>query len=400
MINREITYERTVNRSYMKIPSVPEESFDEKLMLKKHVFGLLPVEKCYVNGAGQYWYNISGRQALDAFCRVNPVGKHFFESLILRFCEQVDLLEWNLMDINCLVVDPELIFVNHNGDDIAFVVYPYNKGDLFMDLQQLMEFLLTKLNHSDVEAVSAAYKIYERILSEGFTISDLKTHILSARVENTVLEPESMAVRKEAVQKPAEAKTIQQQKLSDELQPVKEPQNRKTKLAGIVDERVALFKEKIENILAKMPFELLKAVKDKKNRKDNKKQEPLPTIVYPDEEQEEEVAAVHPTVCIAQMASEPRGVLICEEHGEFPDFQLEKSTCMLGKNPKVQCHLNRETISQFHVRIEYQEGNYYIEDLNSTNGTYVNDTPLAYKQKYCLATGDLLRFADVAYRFY
>ena len=170
MINREITYERTVNRSYMKIPAVQEESFDETLMLKKHIFGLLPVEKCYVNGLGQYWYNISGRQALDAFCRVNQVGKEFFESLILRLCEQVDLLEWNLLDSNCLVVDPELIFVNHSGDDVSFVVYPYNKGDLFLDLQQLMEFLLTKLNHSEPEAVSAAYKIYELILSEGFTM--------------------------------------------------------------------------------------------------------------------------------------------------------------------------------------------------------------------------------------
>lgn len=376
MINREITYERTVNRSYMKIPSVPEDSFDEKLMLKKHIFGLLPVEKCYVNGLGQYWYNISGRQALDAFCRVNQVGKEFFESLILRLCEQVDLLEWNLLDSNCLVVDPELIFVNHSGDDVSFIVYPCNKGDLFLDLQQLMEFLLTKLNHSEPKAVSAAYKIYELILSEGFTMSDLKNHILNARMENTVIEPQNMVVKTEST-------TDTEVNLSNKSR----SDSKIRKWLRFVQEKLAVFQEKFHW----KPGKLL----DKKATP-----ELPPTIIYPEDEEEEEVTQVHPTVCIAQMPAGPRGVLLCENHGEFPDFQLEKSTCMLGKNPKVQCHIDCETISQFHARIEYADGNYYIEDLNSTNGTQVNDEALAYKQKHCLVAGDLLRFADVTYRFY
>lgn len=374
MINREITYERTVNRSYMKIPAVQEESFDETLMLKKHIFGLLPVEKCYVNGLGQYWYNISGRQALDAFCRVNQVGKEFFESLILRLCEQVDLLEWNLLDSNCLVVDPELIFVNHSGDDVSFVVYPYNKGDLFLDLQQLMEFLLTKLNHSEPEAVSAAYKIYELILSEGFTMSDLKNYILNARMENTVIEPQNMAVKTESTE---DLEDTFSKKSGSNSKLRKESEKLEEKLIRFVKEKYTLLRKKLQ-----------------------RKPEPLPTIVYPEDEEEEEMVQVHPTVCIAQMPAGPRGVLQCENHGEFPDFQLERSTCIIGKNPKVQCHIDSETVSQFHARIEFQEENYYIEDLNSTNGTQVNDEPLAYKQKHCLVAGDLLRFADVTYRFY
>lgn len=384
MINREITYERTVNRSYMKIPAVQEESFDETLMLKKHIFGLLPVEKCYVNGLGQYWYNISGRQALDAFCRVNQVGKEFFESLILRLCEQVDLLEWNLLDSNCLVVDPELIFVNHSGDDVSFVVYPYNKGDLFMDLQQLMEFLLTKLNHSEPEAVSAAYKIYELILSEGFTMSDLKNHILNARMENTVIESRSMAVKTENT---IETEINPTNKNISDSKTRETPRKLEEKLLRFVQEKTARFREKLH---WKSGIFL-----DKKAAPES-----LPTIVYPDDEEEEEIVQAHPTVCIAQMPAGPRGVLQCENHGEFPDFQLERSTCIIGKSPKVQCHIDCETVSQFHARIEFKEENYYIEDLNSTNGTQVNDEPLVYKQKHCLVAGDLLRFADVTYRFY
>ena len=107
MVNPEVTYERDISRSYMKIPAVEKACLDERLMFNRAYKGILPMEKCYVNGSGQYWYNISGKQALDAYCRMHSINQSFFETLILRICSQLELLEWNLMDSNCLVVDPD-----------------------------------------------------------------------------------------------------------------------------------------------------------------------------------------------------------------------------------------------------------------------------------------------------
>ena len=146
MINREITYKRDINKSYMIIPTIPEDSFDEKLLLKRTIGNLLPVEKCYMASVGQYWYDITGKQALDAYCRIHSVGKEFFENLILKLCQMVELLEWNLVDVNCLVLDPELVFLNVYDEDVYFVAYPFHKGDFTTELHQLLEYLLTKLN--------------------------------------------------------------------------------------------------------------------------------------------------------------------------------------------------------------------------------------------------------------
>lgn len=386
MINREILYERNVNKSYMKIPAMPEDNFDEMLMLKKQISGLIPVEKCYVNGAGQYWYNISGKQALDVYCRENAVEAVFFENLILRFCEQAESLEWNLIDVSCLVLDPELIFLNHSGDEISFVMYPYNKGDLFMELQQLMEFLLTKLNHRDGEVVREAYKLYELTLSEGVSITDLKKHILDKRMEKVVINEQDINMAEKGT-RPKEKPEKKESKEKKELK-------YEEKLAQFLDKKLAFLYDKIGKVLEKTPLEWKKDIMAAKK-------ECAPEIVYPDEEEEvAEVTQVHPTVCIMNASASARGVLVCERKGEFPDFQLEKEPGIIGKNPKIQFCINRDTISQFHARVEYQEGGYYIEDLNSTNGTYVNDIPLNYKQRYRLTTGDTLRFADVTYHFY
>ena len=47
----------------------------------------------------------------------------------------------------------------------------------------------------------------------------------------------------------------------------------------------------------------------------------------------------------------------------------------------------------------FRSQEFYIEDLNSTNGTFVNDEVLAYKEKKLLKSNDIVRFADVKYRF-
>ena len=53
VINREIVYERDIHNSYMKIPAARDSGLDEKLIFRRTYQGILPVEKCYINGGGQ-----------------------------------------------------------------------------------------------------------------------------------------------------------------------------------------------------------------------------------------------------------------------------------------------------------------------------------------------------------
>ena len=368
MINREIVYKRDINNSYMIIPAMPEESYDEKLLLKRNIGNLLPMEKCYVASAGQYWYDITGKQALDAYCRINSIGKEFFENLILKLCQMVELLEWNLIDINCLVLDPELVFLNVYEEDVFFVAYPFHKGDLATELQQLMEFLLTKLNHKDTIAVGWAYKLYEMTLTEGMSIAALKRVILEERTQS--------------IEVPEEVKCCEKMIVAENN--IRE-ENWEEKILEKIRQWKSYLWDMVKNYL---PYD-----------KDKKEREELPTVVYPEEEDEEESVTIHPTICIASAKKTSR-VLQCDRQGIFPNFTLEQGAYIIGKSAKVQFQIDKDTISQFHARIEYQGDAYFIEDLNSTNGTYVNEQPLSYKSRKQLQGGDSIRFGDVEYHFY
>ncbi|MFH0976019.1 MAG: FHA domain-containing protein [Spirochaetota bacterium] len=55
-------------------------------------------------------------------------------------------------------------------------------------------------------------------------------------------------------------------------------------------------------------------------------------------------------------------------------------------------------ISRKHALIEHVKGCYYISDLCSTNGTYVNNHPVPKDQKIELKSGDVIRIGKTELR--
>ncbi len=53
-------------------------------------------------------------------------------------------------------------------------------------------------------------------------------------------------------------------------------------------------------------------------------------------------------------------------------FKVKKEKMTIGRSPKADIVLNDERISGIHCMIQYIDDHVVIEDLNSTNGTYIN----------------------------
>lgn len=62
--------------------------------------------------------------------------------------------------------------------------------------------------------------------------------------------------------------------------------------------------------------------------------------------------------------------------GPVQTFALSAAENLLGRDPGIAVSIPREGISRQHARILVAEQEYEIEDLGSTNGTFVNGTPV------------------------
>lgn len=85
--------------------------------------------------------------------------------------------------------------------------------------------------------------------------------------------------------------------------------------------------------------------------------------------------------------------LCCEDGTEFP---LKGSHWLIGKRrSEVDICLEKPTVSRLHARIYRREETYFIEDLNSRNGTLLEGHMLECGQPEILMDGAEIRFADV-----
>ena len=55
-------------------------------------------------------------------------------------------------------------------------------------------------------------------------------------------------------------------------------------------------------------------------------------------------------------------------------------------------------VSRVHASIEQRAGNWYLKDMNSRNGTWVNEQELYGEEEQELINGDQIRFADLIYQ--
>src|SRR5438876_4945591 len=77
-------------------------------------------------------------------------------------------------------------------------------------------------------------------------------------------------------------------------------------------------------------------------------------------------------------------------------YPLTDMPVVLGRGNDCDIRINDNSVSRRHARIQPGADGYYAIDLQSTNGTFVNDTPASM---YKLNDGDYLRVGNCIYRF-
>ena len=54
-------------------------------------------------------------------------------------------------------------------------------------------------------------------------------------------------------------------------------------------------------------------------------------------------------------------------------FTLAKAPVVIGRHPECEIHIDDGSVSRRHAQVVYKDGAYYVEDLDSRNGTFLND---------------------------
>lgn len=70
----------------------------------------------------------------------------------------------------------------------------------------------------------------------------------------------------------------------------------------------------------------------------------------------------------------------------------------LGRDPTCDLILNKRSISRFHAQVTLTQGSYFLEDMNSTNGTFINGNKV--QGRISLKDGDRITMHDIPIAFF
>ena len=74
-------------------------------------------------------------------------------------------------------------------------------------------------------------------------------------------------------------------------------------------------------------------------------------------------------------------------------YKFSESKIMIGRDTAIDLNIDDKTISARHAQLLYQHGQWWVEDLQSTNGTFLNLDPV--HEQIVITDGDQVRCGRV-----
>lgn len=375
-------YIRSMHCNYERIllDKQPEEKKYQYCILSRGgIKGLLPCSLRYLNGLAYLYYDVTSKQNITQLygkrCITRAWLKDFMWSL-----EQIHTeLARFLLDESNILWYPEQIFQDLESNIFSFLYIPYYEGE--GSFLKLLEYLVEHIDYEDELLVECVYKMYEQCERNG------EVYLQAQIFEDAKLLNREQIVNGE-VQIPEMKKTTEASEEITEYQHVSEEEKEEEKQT------------------VKKGFRYLldgKRRRDKSARAQYQQEMQLAMEGYAvaeeipyGSEMETETEEYGKTVYIEE-AKIPREIIrrLYTQDGRII-AQLNSESFTIGKKKgEVDLVLEDFAVSRIHARISTEENGLYLEDLNSTNGTYKNGLRLQPYERRKLEEGDEIRIGKV-----
>lgn len=381
-------YIRSLNCNYERIllGKRPEERrYQYCILTRGEVRGLLPGSLRYIDGMSYLYYEISSRQNISHLYAERCITREWLIDFLWSLKQIQQELKRFLLDIRNILWYPEQVFQDLESNVFSFVYVPYFEGE--SGFLELMEFWVEHIDYSDEELVECVYRMYERVERNGEVYLESRIFEDAECLENkeeTAENIDSADVLPEMIQTEGIAGTEDLEATEEKLQLTEETQRTTSKekrgIRGIWGGRKK---------------------RDKKLREEYQQSMEQIMTGYAVAEEISYTDEVYGRTLYIEKSAETgeRVHRLCTPEGKLLG-SLEQAVFSVGKRKEeVDLALQDTSVSRLHARITNEEGGTYLEDLNSTNGTFRNNRRLRPYEKQRLDEGDEIRFGNVVLIF-
>lgn len=366
LLNTE--YIRSLNTNYerLRLEQKPEEKKYQYCMISRGgIKGLLSCSLRYIDGEAYLYYDITSRQNIAQLFEKKSMTRQWVMDFLWSMRRVRQEMSRFLLEESNIIWFPQHIYQDLEKKEFYFLYVPYYAENTGFD--ELMEYLVEHVDYQDEELVEYVYKAYEQYESAGEAY--LQTKIFEDAECLRITETENNDGQEEekivVLEQERETKREEGKQTEETILAAKE----KKGLFNLWENRKKKEKQEKENYTRNLQLTMTGyAVAEEGSYEE----EDMGRTVYM-----EQKPILRET--IHRLLSEEGKLLATLEQ---PSYTIGK------KRGEADLVLNDLSISRLHARIVKETDGYYLEDMNSTNGTFKNGLQLQPYEKRKLEEGD------------
>ena len=354
------------------------ESYEEKMIQCNPDSGWLTFSRQNKNGEEYFCYKVTGKKALNSIYAALSMGERQIRSILGQIFAILEKGKEYLLFENDFILDPHYIFATLPHMALELCYMPGYGIPLRNQLEGLFEYLLNRVDYEDKQAVNLVYDCYMFCMREKGGLTEIKKLLSEEMKDNNKNVLVSVEKQLPEVRLPETA--IQEKS--------KEPVVATKKRAVYSEQKEDLRKSESPSYMSWLTEKIFPW----------KRRESVLVV-------EEKASYTAKSGSISLEETEDRTVLlsaiqkpvglhlICEQTGEI--VLLRKFPFYIGSAREFADFVPTvEGVSRIHCCISKQENNYYLSDLNSTNGTYLNGKEIVPGKEVLLSANDELKICS------
>ena len=456
------SYQRELKRNYLIVETETSEGqgeppFEQKMLEQNQIDGILRFQVRQKDEEVRFFYEITSKQPLSRLLEGQTIQAEQIRALVFGIARSLDHMEQYLLSEKSVLLDPDYLDVDPESLKVWLCLVPGMECDFPEDYSRFLEYLLGKVDHRDKESVVLAYGLYQETRKENYGMTDI---LRLAQQKSSVSGPNHKNGTKSQWQRSDDLEVLQsaggniagEKSLEEGDHVQRSRQENGWQLGTVRGKQIQTdAQEESAGLLGRWKQRRKERKEEKQRELERAVQMPWDTIAFdgasPEEwgtpegygraEYKEErgtensgvryemgnggtaydpgsrAGRQQPLEAAAAAQSSDTILLNGETNGATAQVKrltaLEPGTediviayypFIIGKQENlVDYVLRRETVSRLHLRIDRKEDRYYVQDLNSTNGTMAGGHILENNEIMEIWDGVEISIAGARYRF-
>lgn len=397
-----IEFVREMDKNYLKIVNDTGCSdYCMKMLENNDIEGFLPTRSVSVNNQLSYLYDISGNIPLEE----KYSGKELSAEDIVRIAGQIreiiEVSESYMLNIDGVLFDIRYIFCGINDMSWNFVYNSSAASDARDGIKRVLEFILGKLDHKDGNAVILGYGLYKRVCHGEIPITQVFDNI-----EELIEDKKDVEYELNRRQYPSvmpESIIQEEEKTSPDYKKYIIP-GVAVGVAAVILAAVlsgaamafVVFLICIAVLAAFLIFKMRGQFWERIVRRevDMPYEADTPQLSV---SRQNVMAGVTSNIvdnATVLMSMENTSLRRIVKDGPRDEYMLTQGNVSIGSGASADILIKDSGISRLHARLTKEGEMYFIKDMNSTNGTWVNEHRLSVYEMCPVKNGDIIRLAQ------